>query len=526
MAYNTLRIGGLASGLDIEQIVKDLVKVERIPLDKVRQNRQIWTWKQEDYRAMNTALAGLRDQVFKMKLQSTYLAHKAGVSDETVASATAGTSAAEGTYSLEISQLAKGVQVMSSSALPEEKAGDGTTKNLAAQLGLVADQDVAFTVKGAKKSDGTYAAATINLNTSSDNIYTLVSQINAAKDADGTSLGLQASYDATYNRVVVVSKKTGASQHFEIAADATVDLEEGGTASLWADKLKITGSYDGLDAKFKIAGSANWLESSSNTVSILGMTIDLKKENASVTINITRDTDGIFNSIKSFVEKYNETLDKVNTKLKEERYRDYLPLTEEQKKEMKDKDVELWEEKARSGMLRNDPILRDILGNLRTSITGAVDGLPSNMNNLSAIGITTGSYWEGGKLNINEDKLRKAIADNPEGVMALFTQTDGTQNEPAAHKGLAMRLYDDLNRGINRLSDHAGSTSGFSLVDNSYIGKELKRYDQRIKQMEDRLAQAEDRYWKKFTALEKAISQMNSQSAWLTQQFGGGQGGY
>jgi flagellar hook-associated protein 2 len=105
----------------------------------------------------------------------------------------------------------------------------------------------------------------------------------------------------------------------------------------------------------------------------------------------------------------------INGKLSEERYRKFPPLTEEQKKDMSENDIKLWEEKAKSGLLRSDPLLDRIVRDLRYAVSSSVAGLPKEMNSLSAIGITTGDWREKGKLHINEDKLRDAIAKDPGG---------------------------------------------------------------------------------------------------------------
>ena len=54
-----LRIGGLASGMDIDGIVSQLMTAERMPLDKIEQKKIYTEWQRDDYRTMNTALSEL-----------------------------------------------------------------------------------------------------------------------------------------------------------------------------------------------------------------------------------------------------------------------------------------------------------------------------------------------------------------------------------------------------------------------------------------------------------------------------------
>src|SRR5690606_8304511 len=134
-------------------------------------------------------------------------------------------------------------------------------------------------------------------------------------------------------------------------------------------------------------------------------------------------------------------------------------------------------------------------------------------NMLSQIGINTGTWSEGGKLFTDEDKLKEALTDKPDQVMALFTNRVDDKNV-----GVGGRVYAALNNVVKNLSDKAGSPTG--LVDNSHITKYINQMDEEISRWQTRLEKIEDRYWKQFTAMEKAISQMNSQSSWISQSLG------
>lgn len=287
------------------------------------------------------------------------------------------------------------------------------------------------------------------------------------------------------------------------------------------DQLKFAGAEEtgGENAKFIING----LETSrtSNSFEISGVTFNLKKEfsNETVTVNVSNDSDAVFENIKEFVEKYNEFIGKVQDKLQEERYRDYRPLTDEQREELSDRQQELWEEKAKSGMLKSDDILSGALNDIRRDFYAPVENgeIPSMYQQLASIGITTTrEYLEGGKLEIDEAKLKSAIQDDPDAINDLFT-ADGDSYE---QKGILQRLTDSATQVIDRVNEKAGKTT---YAENQYtLGKQLDDLGDRISAFEDRLIQVEDRYWRQFTAMEKAIQRMNSQSMYLMQQFGGG----
>ena len=154
---------------------------------------------------------------------------------------------------------------------------------------------------------------------------------------------------------------------------------------------------------------------------------------------------------------------------------------------------------------------------LRRAFMDPVEGIAvGNVNLLAQIGINTGTYTEGGKLFIDEAKLTEALNNKPDEVMKLFT------NKAADGNGLGVgdRVYKELNEIVKSLSSQAGSPS--SSVDNSTISKKITRMNDEISRWEDRMKRLEDRYWKQFTAMEKALSQMNSQSMWMQQNMFGG----
>jgi flagellar hook-associated protein 2 len=116
---------------------------------------------------------------------------------------------------------------------------------------------------------------------------------------------------------------------------------------------------------------------------------------------------------------------------------------------------------------------------------------------------------------------KEAIEKAPDQVMDLFTKVSTSTDKTQAYKenGIAVRLYNEVVNGIKNLTDKAGATSSYSLYDNSLVGKEISDIDDRIDTLEDRLVDKENQYYTRFSALETAISKMNTQSSWLSQQF-------
>lgn len=618
---SNLRIGGLASGMDIDQLVSDLMKAQRMRLDTIKQKKQVVEWQQEDYRTLNNTLRTLRDNVFKMKLQGTYLTKKATSSNEGLVKVTASGSAAAGNYSVKVNRLADNAKSTSYDTVLYDNSNAYLTfdQRLTDPAAVFGAGNISFKING--------KLIELNPASTTENIDTLVSKIN------GSGAGVTATYDKTLNRMFLVSNTTGVDskisvtdtnsnadvlfqalkldstakisssaavsfdvkgatieQQLGFAITDTVDFTINGkaiqitntdtidsmvekinssgagvtayyhktlnkmfiesTASgssaqinfesadsdatvLLNDKLHLnldlsatvdkTGSDlpddNGQDAEIELNGVV--IHQSANQFSIAGLNYDLTGTSSTETVNVTvsRDTDAVYDSIKSFVDLYNTTIALINDEITE-KSDGYLPLTDDQREELSDDQEKQWEDKARKGILRNDHILSSTVSKMRSSMSSVVPGVSNTKYDiLSEIGITTGDYSERGKLYIDETKLKDALSKDPDAVMELFTKSSDTYSQ----KGIAARLYDDLTAGINSLIDKAGAESDFSQYDDSILGKQIEDYDEEIDRWEERLEVLEDRYWKQFTAMEEAIQKMNSQSSWLSLQFGSSQ---
>jgi flagellar hook-associated protein 2 len=274
----------------------------------------------------------------------------------------------------------------------------------------------------------------------------------------------------------------------------------------------------GADAKFTLNGLAT--SRHSNNFTINGTTFNIKGNTAageSVGLTVSNDVDAVFNKIKDFITKYNDTIKTINDKISEKRNRDYPPLTDAQKSAMSDKDIELWTEKAKSGMLSSDSILPSALSEMRQDFYSPVSGADPLMNQLAEIGITTSPvYQDNGKLEIDETKLKQALSDNPDAVMELFTANGST----TATQGIAARLYTSISNTMDKISQKAGSDGA---VDTTYfLGGQISDMDTKISEFEKHLNDVQKRYYAQFTAMESAIQRSNTQAGMIASQFSGG----
>ncbi|WMM89599.1 flagellar filament capping protein FliD [Heyndrickxia coagulans] len=335
---------------------------------------------------------------------------------------------------------------------------------------------------------------------------------------NNSNLGLTMYYDEYKDMFTLTRKETGNfNSSSSVDGKEIIISSDTDTYDFLRDTLKFSGSteHGGTNAVFNINGLDT--ERTSNTFTISGVTYTLKSEfDSPVTISVSNDVDTIYNNIKNFVDQYNSLIDAVQSKLNEDRYPDYAPLTDDQRKELTDTQQDQWDKKARSGLLRNDMTLKSSLSNMRSLIYSKVNNanISSEYNQLSSIGITTTSDWlEGGKLEINEDKLKAAIQNDPDSVELLFRATGSTTSE----KGIVQRLYDSVNNTYNTIVDKAGKST---YVNTQFtIGKNINDLTDKIRDMNDKLGKLEDRYYAQFTAMEQAIQKYNSQYTYLSSFF-------
>ncbi|MGM7634535.1 flagellar hook-associated protein 2 [Bacillus sp. Hm123] len=497
-----MRIGGLASGMDIEKMVGDLMKAERMKVDKLHQRKQFLEWQRDDYRSMNSSMLKFRDQIFEgVMMQKSYLQKKVDLSDESVASVRNNGSTTDFSGTIEVKELAKSATIIGSKTTgidPTMKMSEITSST-------------SFTVQAINKDGELDKGIEVKI----DPDETLDSFMKKVNEQTGVTMF----YDSYSQQISMTAKHSGdVFGKDEISLSGADDL---------VSKLELgkgVASYtEGANAKFILNGLET--QRSSNTFTIGGVEYSLKAV-GKTNFTSTTDVDKVYDTIKSFVDQYNELIAKVNGETDEKRYRSYQPLTKEQREAMSDKEVELWEEKARSGTLRGDAVLRSGVNKMRFDLSTPVKDLPTELNQLSDIGITTSkNYLDKGKLVIDDKKLKEAIAKDPNAIYKLFANdpkpiTDGSGKEKpnVEEMGLARRLRETLKGTMELVEKKAGKS--FDVGNEYALGKTLDGIDDRITSFERKLIQIEDRYWRQFTAMEKAIQRSNEQSMFLMNQFG------
>lgn len=278
----------------------------------------------------------------------------------------------------------------------------------------------------------------------------------------------------------------------------------------------------GSNAELEVNGVA--VERNTNQFLVDGVTVQLM-ETTTDAINLTssRNTDKIVEGIKSFVDDYNEMIEGFNALIHEKAtYSQYPPLTAEQKKDMSESEIKLWEEKAKQGLVRSDNDISALLSNMRSAFYQQVDAAGIGIYD---IGIeTSGDYKEYGKLTVDDDKLKEAVANNIDGVQKLF-MSEKTKIGDTEQQGIARSLDEAIKASVNMSSGSPGTlvraagVAGMATDTMSFMYEKLKGMDTKIESLKKQYTSEYNRYWKQFTAMEKMISSMNSQSSWISQQF-------
>lgn len=280
----------------------------------------------------------------------------------------------------------------------------------------------------------------------------------------------------------------------------------------------LVGSYESKGSNAIMTVDGNTITSNSNSFTVDGTTIDISNITTgakNIDVKVTNDTSKALAAIKSFVTDYNALVGDLNKEITTKYDKSYQPLTDEQREGMSDKQIELWESKAKTGLLSQDTTVNKFITELRS----AVSGFSSFGKTLYDIGIKTSTnYKDNGKLEFNEASVKKALTEDPEAVSKFFTDPE---------KGLSAAVTKALNRAVKTTGDDKGTLVALAGVENTStvaenrISKQLATYKTLIETLQTKYEAEQTKYWKQFTNLEKVMSSYNSQSSWLTQQFSG-----
>lgn len=381
---------------------------------------------------------------------------------------------------------------------------------------------------------------------------------------------VQVSYLSTTNKFSLTSTQDGASGNFSIVGGGKEDEYNLGEALFGKNAINGVGNVgtddegnalyaetpgqdaiifvdfdgDGGEPPVQISRGSNTFDINGMTVTVTG-TFNTEKEkdgdsfkisdvNEKVTFEAKADTDKLTETVKEMVEMYNEIIELSNKMVSEKPNRGYAPLTAEQKAEMSEEDIKNWNEKAQEGMLFNDIDLRNFTQEIRFLFGSDSESIAA----WEKLGIkASSSYTDHGKLTFDESAFRAAVESDLDGVKDMFTALEVSHVDENGKKVVTQKggVMTNIKTIFDKYAGTEGATKGLfvqqagakesplSMLDN-VLQKQMDSYDDLIDSLNDKLEDEIEKYYNKFSKLETYISNMNSQSSWLSQQFGGTNG--
>lgn len=513
-----MRLTGLATGMDTDATIKEMLKPQQTKIDNMKKDQEIVQWQQEIYRDIIKETNNLMSKYFDVLNKDNYLLGSSSLTSTKVTSSnpllnmTANADAKEGTYKVKVDTLAKGAKLtgnMSSIYNMDATFGtlgvaDGETKEIKIELQVPDKKDP--TKKEIKK-------ITVEVN-SKMKIGELAKEISSQSSGE-----VNLEYSEITKTFELNTKSQGKNVELKLIEGQEIFKGIGintfeGTGQNAIGEITLpngqSGGFDQSNNKFSLDG----INFDLNGVKNIG-TPD-KPIYEPETITVSKSNDEAVKKIKSFVEDYNKLVDKVNKLNTEKRNYSYKPLTEAEKKDMTDEQIAKWEAKAKQGILKGDNYLNNMLSDLRTSMFG------KSGDTLFSIGIsTTTSYNDGGKLEFDEEKFLKKLNEDPEKTMDTFkngmNRLDETLKNYTSTNNVRVNGKDAKRRGL--LVEKAGY-EGTTTVTNNILTKKIREKQELIDTQIKKMSTMETNYYKKFSNLETVMNKLNSQLGYLTQMMG------
>ncbi|MDE5696178.1 MAG: flagellar filament capping protein FliD [Lachnospiraceae bacterium] len=330
--------------------------------------------------------------------------------------------------------------------------------------------------------------------------------------------GVNASFDETNQRFFISSTGTGTAKEFKLEGtnnalaslglDTSAAYENGSTATrIWAEDAQIT--LNGAE-----------FTSDTNTFTINGLSITANALTTDGPISITTDTDydGIYDMIKDFITEYNDIMNEMTKLYNADSARKYTMLSDEEKEAMSDDEVETWENTIKDSLLRRDKDLNTVMQCMIGAVNKGYD-IGGETLYLVNFGVGTGSYFDTEKAERNalhimgdsddekysdeKNKLKEAIAADPDKVIELFTT-------------MSKEMYNSLQKTMASTEYR----SIYKVYDDKRMKTEYDDYTKRIKEAQQKLDDYEDKWYKKFSAMEVALSKLQSSQNSLASMLG------
>lgn len=512
----TIRMTGMYSNMDTDSIISQLMKAQRTKIETIEKKKTKLEWKVDAWSTLNSKIYSLYTGTLnEMRFTDKYNKKSTTISDSTVATITADSSAVDGTQELAVKKLAKPGYLTGSVLSTSDSTTLSSSSTMSQLTGYSATGDTSFQV-----SVGSGAATSITIN-SSTTISDVITQLKSA--------GVNASFDSTNSRIFVSSKSSGAASDFTITAS-----DSDGTNALTALGLntEIEGGatkIDGQDSEILLNGAT--FTSTSNAFSINGLNIVAKELTGTstdssgntiydtVSISTSMDYQGIYDTVKSFLSEYNTLINEMDSLYNADSAKGYDPLTDDEKDAMTDTQIEKWETKIKDALLRRDSTLGSVSNTMKNAMTETYE-IDGKTYSLASFGISTGEYFtteenersayhidgntDDTTVSTEKDKLMTAIVSDPDTVISFFTS-------------LSKGLYDKIDKNMKSVE---GIKSVYHVYEDKTMASQIDDYEDKIDELEDKFTTMENKYYDQFSAMETALAKLQSSSSSLLSMLG------
>lgn len=526
------------SGLDVESLVKVGMISHQKKYDRIYKKEVETEWRKEAYANVYDKVNTFKSRMSDYRLSSSTKPMTTTSSNADAVTATANASAGVMGHTVEVTQAATNAYLMTATSQIGRAGTPGSTKlrdiafSGGARPGGMLDGDTALKFK---VSNGTGSA---EVSFTAEEIFTknltlndLANRINNARYTDSsgkkTSLNIRANYDSVSDGFSLANSKTGTNNKIDLTVDTTsssasytttllnnmnLGVVSNGTIGTpmtltTSSPTTISMAAAGTNANVKIDGR-NYANLQENNLTVNGVTYTFKKPTpvgTPATVNVAQDQDKLVENVKKFVDEYNALLDELNKLYGDKGHKDYGVLTKSQEEGMTKDQVEKWNAKAKEGLLYRDSYVRSIISDLRDAVINRVQSVPGRYSTLSSIGITAKNQT--GHLQIDETKLKNAIAAEPDAVNRLISYDD--ENDDYGNSGVASRIFNKLGGRLKELERHSGVAA--DKTDLSELGKLIQNYEKQMSDFKKLMSSFESKLYQKYNAMETAISRLSTQ---------------
>ena len=526
------------SGLDVESLVKVGMISHQKKYDRIYKKEVETEWRKEAYANVYDKVNTFKSRMSDYRLSSSTKPMTTTSSNADAVTATANANAGVMGHTVEVTQAATNAYLMTATSQIGRAGTPGSTKlrdiafSGGARPGGMLDGDTALKFK---VSNGTGSA---EVSFTAEEIFTknltlndLANRINNARYTDSsgkkTSLNIRANYDSVSDGFSLANSKTGTNNKIDLTVDTTsssasytttllnnmnLGVVSNGTIGTpmtltTSSPTTISMAAAGTNANVKIDGR-NYANLQENNLTVNGVTYTFKKPTpvgTPATVNVAQDQDKLVENVKKFVDEYNALLDELNKLYGDKGHKDYGVLTKSQEEGMTKDQVEKWNAKAKEGLLYRDSYVRSIISDLRDAVINRVQSVPGRYSTLSSIGITAKNQT--GHLQIDETKLKNAIAAEPDAVNRLISYDD--ENDDYGNSGVASRIFNKLGGRLKELERHSGVAA--DKTDLSELGKLIQNYEKQMSDFKKLMSSFESKLYQKYNVMETAISRLSTQ---------------